>query len=92
MHLATAEKLIFVGSAAKIGYKDMKGAQEKEHELLCQDVNEASFGDALMQYWLMLFWLSRCPVRLELRSLWCRRQLCDVSLQQGLDHSSLLPC
>ena len=48
MHLATAEKLIFVGSAAKIGYKAMKGAQEKEHELLCQDVNEASFGDALV--------------------------------------------
>ena len=47
MHLATAEKLIFVGSAAKIAYKDMKGAQEKEHELLCQDVNEATFGDAL---------------------------------------------
>ena len=33
---------------AEIAYKDLKGAQEKEHELLCQDVNEATFGDALV--------------------------------------------
>ncbi|KAL0028378.1 hypothetical protein WJX77_003034 [Trebouxia sp. C0004] len=48
MKLSTAERLVFVGSAAKIAYQDLKGAEEKESELLCHDVNEACFGTALV--------------------------------------------
>ena len=47
MKLSTAEKFTFVESAAKIAYKDLKGAEE-EIELLCHDVNEACFGSALV--------------------------------------------
>ncbi|DBA98323.1 TPA: hypothetical protein ACH3X1_001241 [Trebouxia sp. C0004] len=41
-----AEKLVFVSFAAKIANKDMKSAETHELELLCSDVNEASFGNA----------------------------------------------
>lgn len=42
------EKLIAVSSAAKLAHKDLKSCDEKELELLCRSVNEADFGNALV--------------------------------------------
>ncbi|DBA79979.1 TPA: hypothetical protein ACH3X1_008182 [Trebouxia sp. C0004] len=42
------EKLIAVSSAAKLAHKDLKSCDEKELELLCSSVNEADFGNALV--------------------------------------------
>ncbi len=42
-----AEKLIAVSSAAKLAHRDLKSCGE-ELELLCSSVNEADFGNALV--------------------------------------------
>ena len=59
MKPSTAEKVVFVGCAGKIAYRNL-GAEEKENELLRQI--QMSMRLALALHWLTLFW-SSCSFR-----------------------------
>ena len=43
-----AEKLVFISSAAKVANKELISSEEAELELLCNAVDEESFGNAMV--------------------------------------------
>ena len=43
-----AEKLVFISSAAKVANKELVSSEEAELELLCNAVDEESFGNAMV--------------------------------------------